>query len=149
MELDLSYLPQEDRMRLSLRGQADWLVTRSLLLRLLPVWVEKLETIDLPSVGIPMGPRDLSQEHALSLEFDGPHTSTPPPTQTYRDVLLIEVKLTIDSLGATLHLLGQGRETSFALTRKESHTFLEMLAKKARLAGWLDSVQLPEWLGTI
>ena len=69
MELDLSYLPQEDRMRLSLRGQADWLVTRSLLLRLLPVWVEKLESIALPAVGIPLGPRNLKQEHALSLEF--------------------------------------------------------------------------------
>jgi hypothetical protein len=148
MELDLSYLSQEDRMRLSLRGQADWLVTRSLLLKLLPVWVEKLEAIELPSVGIPLGPRDLRQEHALSLEFDGPQTTNPPPTQTYTDVLLIEVKLTIDPLGATLHLLGQGRETSFTLTRKESHTFLEMLAKKARQAGWLDSVQLPEWLGT-
>ena len=33
MELDLTYLQQEDRMRLSLRGQTDWLVTRSLLLK--------------------------------------------------------------------------------------------------------------------
>ena len=72
MELDLSYLPQEDRMRLSLRGQADWLVTRSLLTKLLPVWVERLESIELPNVGIPLGQRDLSQEHALSLEFEGP-----------------------------------------------------------------------------
>ena len=61
MELDLSYLPQEDRMRLSLRGQADWLVTRSLLLRLLPVWIDKLESIALPAVDIPLGPRDLKQ----------------------------------------------------------------------------------------
>lgn len=147
MELDLSYLPQEDRMRLSLRGQADWLVTRSLLLKLLPVWVERLASIELPSVGIPLGPRDLSQEHALSLEFDGPKATNPPPTQTYADALLIELKLTIDPLGATLHLIGQDRETTFTLTRKESHTLLEMLAKHARLAGWLDSACLPEWLG--
>jgi len=148
MELDLSYLPQEDRMRLSLRGQADWLVTRSLLTKLLPVWVERLESIELPNVGIPLGQRDLSQEHALSLEFDGPKTTRLPPTQSYSDVLLLEVKLTIDPLGATLHFLGHGRETTFSLTRKESHTFLEMMTKKARLAGWLDSVQLPAWLGT-
>ena len=48
MELDLTYLKQEDRMRLSLSGQADWLVTRSLLLKLLPAWIEKLQSIDLP-----------------------------------------------------------------------------------------------------
>ena len=148
MELDLSYLAQEDRMRLSLRGQADWLVTRSLLLRLLPVWVEKLESIALPAVGIPLGPRNLKQEHALSLEFDGPQTTSLAPTQPYTDVLLIEINLTIDELGASLHLRGQGRETTFALTRRESHTFLEMLAKKARTVGWLDTVQLPDWLGT-
>ena len=58
MELDLTYLEKEDRMRLSLRGQADWLVTRSMLLKLLPAWVAKLQSIDLPSVGIPLGPRD-------------------------------------------------------------------------------------------
>jgi hypothetical protein len=147
MELDLTYLKQEDRMRLSLRGHADWLVTRSLLLKLLPVWVEKLQSIDLPSVGIPLGPRDIGQEHALSLEFDGPKSTNFQPTQTCNDTLLIEIKLTVDVLGAKLHLIGQGRESQLALTRKESHTFLEMLAQKARVVGWLDSVQLPQWLG--
>jgi hypothetical protein len=147
MELDLTYLAPEDRMRLSLRGQADWLVTRSLLLKLLPAWVEKLQGIDLPAIGIPLGPRDLGQEHALSLEFDGPQPSNFKPTQTSADVLLFEIKLTVDALGAKLHLVGQGRESRLALTRKESHTFLEMLAQKARVVGWLDTVQLPQWLG--
>ena len=147
MELDLTYLAQEDRMRLSLRGQADWLVTRSLLLKLLPAWVAKLQGIDLPAIGIPLGPRDLGQEHALSLEFDGPQPSNFKPTQASKDVLLFEIKLTVDALGAKLHLVGQGRESQLALTRKESHTFLEMLAQKARLVGWLDTVQLPQWLG--
>ena len=147
MELDLTYLKQEDRMRLSLRGQADWLVTRSLLLKLLPVWVEKLQSIDLPSVGIPLGPRDLGQEHALSLEFDGPKSTNFQQAQTGDDTLLIEIKLTVDVLGAKLHLIGQGRESQFALTRKESHTFLEMLAQKARVVGWLKTAQLPHWLG--
>ena len=148
MELDLTYLKQEDRMRLSLRGQSDWLVTRSLLLKLLPVWVEKLQSIDLPSVGIPLGPRDLGQEHALSLEFDGPKSTNFQQAQTGDDTLLIEIKLTVDVLGAKLHLIGQGRESQLALTRKESHTFLEMLAQKARVVGWLDTAQLPHWLGS-
>ena len=149
MELDLTYLVPEDRMRLSLRGQADWLITRSLLLKLLPAWVEKLQSIDLPSVGIPLGPRDLGQEHALSLEFDGPKSTHFKPTQAHSDALLFEIKLTVDALGAKLHLLeqGQGRESQLTLTRKESHTLLEMLAQKARLVGWLDAVQLPPWLG--
>ena len=147
MELDLTYLRQEDRLRLSLRGQADWLVTRSLLLKLLPAWVEKLQRIDLPSVGIPLGPRDLGQEHALSLEFDGPKPTNFQPDQATDDTLLIEIKLTVDALGAKLHLIGQGRESQLALTRKESHTLLEMLAQKARLVGWLDTAPLPHWLG--
>ena len=147
MELDLAYLPQEDRMRLSLRGQINWLVTRSLLLKLLPAWVDKLRSIDLPSVGIPLGPRDLEQEHALSMEFDGPQTTNFKPTQATEDTLLFEIKLTVDALGANLHLIGQGKESQLALTRKESHTLLEMLAQKARVVGWLDAVQLPHWLG--
>ena len=147
MELDLTYLKQEDRMRLSLRGQADWLVTRSLLLKLIPVWVEKLHSIDLPSIGIPLGPRDLGQEHALSLEFDGPKSTKFKPTQANYDTLLIEIKLTVDALGGNLHLIGHNRESQLALTRKESHNLLEMLAQKARVVGWLDTVQLPHWLG--
>jgi hypothetical protein len=147
MELDFAYLASEDRMRLSLRGQINWLITRSLLLKLLPAWVDKLQSIDLPSVGIPLGPRDLGQEHALSMEFDGPQASHYQPTQASDDTLLFEIKLTVDALGAKLHLIGQGKESQLALTRKESHTLLEMLAQKARVVGWLDSVQLPQWLG--
>ena len=147
MELDLAYLAPEDRMRLSLRGQINWLITRSLLLKLLPAWVDKLQSIDLPSVGIPLGPRDLEQEHVLSLEFDGPQSTNFKPAQASADILLIEIKLTVDPLGAKLHLIGQGRESQLALTRKESHTLLEMLAQKARFVGWLDAVQLPHWLG--
>jgi hypothetical protein len=146
MELDLTYLAKEDRMRLSLRGQVDWLVTRSMLLKLLPAWVGKLQSIDLPSVGIPLGPRDLDQEHALSLEFDGPQLTNFKPAQINDDTLLIEIKLTVDALGAKLYLIGQDRESQMALTRKESHTLLEMLAQKARAVGWLESVQLPNWL---
>lgn len=130
MELDLTYLRQEDRLRLSLRGQADWLVTRSLLLKLLPAWVDKLQKIDLPSVSIPLGPRDLGQEHALSLEFDGPKSTNYQPAQASDDTLVIEIKLTVDALGAKLHLIGQGRESQLALTRKESHTELPQESRR-------------------
>lgn len=147
MELDLTYLVQEDRMRLSLRGQADWLVTRSLLLKLLPAWVDKLQSIDLPAVGIPLGTRDLGQEHALCLEFDGPQPTNVKPMPVFTDTLLFEIKLTVDALGAKLHLIGQGQQSQLSLTRKESHTLLEMLAQKARAVEWLDAVQLPPWLG--
>lgn len=147
MELDLTYLAPEDRMRLSLRGQADWLVTRSLLLKLLPAWVDKLQSIDLPAVDIPLGTRDLGQEHALSLEFDGPQPTNVKPMPVFTDTLLFEIKLTVDALGAKLHLIGQGQQSQLSLTRKESHTLLEMLAQKARAVGWLDAVQLPPWLG--
>ena len=123
------------------------MVTRDFLLKLLPVWIEKLQSIDLSSVGIPLGPRDLGQEHALSLEFDGPKSTNFQQAQTCEDTLLIEIKLTVDALGAKLHLIGQGRESQLAVTRKESHTLLDMLAQKARSVGWLDTAQLPHWLG--
>ena len=75
MKIDLSYLPAEDRMQLSLAEQSGWLITRSLLIKLVNAWIDKLQKIDLPDVGFSLGNRDIGQEHALSLEFDGPTTS--------------------------------------------------------------------------
>lgn len=148
MQIDLTYLPQEDRMRLSLRGHADWLITRSLLLKLVSAWVEKIEAIELPAVGIPLGQRDIEQEHALSLEFDGPTTTQqPPPNPGSNALLLSEISLTLDALGTQLVMRGQTKETKLVLTRKESHLILEMLAKKARDVKWLDAVSWPLWLG--
>ena len=69
----------------------------------------------------------------------GPKSTNSQQAQTCDDTLLIEIKLTVDALGAKLHLIGQGRESHLALTRKESHTLLEMLAQKARAVGWLDT----------
>lgn len=147
MELDLTYLVREERMHLSLRGQANWLVTHSLFLKLLPAWVDKLQSIDLPSLGIALGPRDLGKEHALSLEFHSPQRTNLNPNLVTADKLLFEIKLTVDELGAKLNLMGQGQQSQLSLTRKETHTLLKMLAQKARAVGWLDSVQLPPWLG--
>ena len=54
MKIDLSYVPEQDRLRLSLQNNAHWLITRSLLLKLVPVWLEKLHSVDLPNVGYSM-----------------------------------------------------------------------------------------------
>lgn len=147
MNLDLTYLPADDRMRFSVRSQADWLITRRLLLKLLDAWLQKLQTIDLPAVNVPLGQRDIALEHALSLEFDGPHTTQQAPKATPEAKLLEEVSITVDKVGTQMVMRGAGVETSFSLTRMQSHMVLEMLAKKARDVQWIDAHQLPQWLG--
>jgi hypothetical protein len=119
MKIDLSYLPAEDRMQLSLAEQSGWLITRSLLIKLVDAWVDKLQKIDLPDVGFSLGNRDIGQEHALSLEFDGPTTSLKKTETQVKSKLLQEVNLTVDSVGAKLVLRGEGVETKLTLTRKE------------------------------
>ena len=136
-------------MCLSLRGQGGWLITRSLLLKLVAAWIEKLQSIDLPQVGFSLGDRDISQEHALSLEFDAPTKSEQEPPLEMKINLLQEVTLSVASIGVLLVMRGGGLETSLSLTRKESHLLLEMLAKKAKAAKWLDEVQWPSWLASL
>lgn len=148
MKIDLTYLAAEDRMCLSLRGQGGWLITRSLLLKLVAAWLEKLQTVNLPPVGFSLGERDIGQEHALSLEFDAPTTSQQKPEPETNARLLQEVTLSVDAVGAKLVLRGDGVETNLTLTRKESHLVLEMLASKARAVKWLDGVEWPGWLGS-
>jgi hypothetical protein len=147
MKLDLNYTAAEDRMCLSIRGQGGWLITRSLLLKLVAAWLEKLQSIDLPSVGFSLGNRDIGQEHALSLEFDTPTTSLLKQESEEQTRLVQEVTLSVDSVGAKLIIRGDGAETSLTLTRKESHLVLEMLASKARAVNWLNEVHWPSWLG--
>jgi hypothetical protein len=84
----------------------------------------------------------------LSLEFDTPTTSQQIPEPEAKVRLLQEVTLTVEAIGVKLIMRGEGVETSFSLTRKESHLVLEMLASKAMAAKWLDEVQWPSWLGT-
>jgi hypothetical protein len=148
MKIDLSYLPEEDRLCLSLQGQVGWLITRSLLIKLVNAWIDKLQKVELPNVGFSLGDRDIGREHALSLEFDGPTTTQKKSETQVKSRLLQEVTLTVDSVGAKLLLRGDGVETNLSLTRKESHMVLEMLANKARAVSWLDGVQWPSWLGT-
>lgn len=148
MKIDLSYLPSEDRMLLSLGEQSGWLLPRSLLIKLVNAWVDKLQKIELPDVGFSLGERDIGQEHALSLEFDGPTTTQKKPDTQVKSRLLQEVALTVDSVGAKLVLRGEGVETKLTLTRKESHLVLEMLASKAKAVNWLGKVVWPSWLGS-
>ena len=149
MKIDLTYLPAEDRLCLSLRDQGGRLIPRSLLLKLVSAWLEKLQSIDLPPVGFSLGSRNIGQEHALSLEFDAPTTSKQKPEPDIKAKLLQEVTLSVDAMGAKLVLRGDGVETRLTLTRKESHLVLEMLASKARAVKWLDEVQWPSWLGAV
>jgi hypothetical protein len=147
MKLNLNYIAAEDRMCLSIWGHGAWLFTRNLLLKLVAAWLEKLQSIDLPSVGFSLGNRDIGQEHALSLEFDTPTTSLLKQESEEQTRLVQEVTLSVDSVGAKLIIRGDGAETSLTLTRKESHLVLEMLASKARAVNWLNEVQWPSWLG--
>lgn len=148
MKLDLTYLPAEDRMLLSVGEQSGWLIIRSLLLRLVNAWVDKLQKVELPDVGFSLGDRDIGQEHALSLEFDGPTTTQQKLETKVTSRLIQEVTLTVDSVGAKLVFRGEGVESNLSLTRKESHLVLEMLANKAREVGWLNEVVWPSWLGS-
>ena len=88
MKIDLTYLPVEDRMCLALENQVGWLITRSLLLKLVRAWLEKLQSVDLPPVGFSLGSRNIVQEHALSLEFDAPTTSQQKPEPNAKAKLL-------------------------------------------------------------
>ena len=142
------YLPAEDRLQFSMRGKADWLLTRSLLLKLVQAWLIKLETIDLPEVAIPLGKRNIGQEHSLSLEFDAPQTMEHQPSILHEAILIHEISLTVEATGTLVVLKGQGLQTRFSLTRKESHLVLELLAKKARSVNWIEAVGWPQWLGT-
>jgi hypothetical protein len=148
MKIDLSYLTEEDRLCLSLQGQVGWLFTRSLLVKLVNAWIDKLQKVELPDVGFSLGDRNIGQEHALSLEFDGPTTTQKKLEAQINCRLLQEVTLTVESMGAKLVLKGDGVETNLILTRKESHLVLDMLVKKARAVMWLDEVQWPSWLGS-
>jgi len=95
-----------------------------------------------------LGDRDIGQEHALSLEFDGPTTTQQKLETKVTSRLIQEVTLTVDSVGAKLVFRGEGVESNLSLTRKESHLVLEMLANKAREVGWLNEVVWPSWLGS-
>ena len=152
LQLDLTYLPVEDRLLLALRigqEQADWWLTRRMVSAFVLALADKLESVALPSVSLAnlrSAERNLGQEHALSLEFDGPQPKATVSTPHKAALLLQEVTLTVTELDCTLVLKAPPQATQMVLTRKETHALLEMLASKARQAGWLQAAQWPEWL---
>jgi len=148
MEMNLVYLPREDRMRFSIGDKSEWLFNRNLLLKLVQAWLEKLEKIDLPRVDIPLGQRDLEQEHRLSIEFDAPKNLEYIPARKTEEKLLEEVTLSVNAIGTQLVLKCHDTQTSLSLTRKESHMVLELFARKVREVQWIDSPKWPQWLGT-
>jgi hypothetical protein len=147
MNVQLSYVAADDSMLLSLRDQGGWIITRGLLLKLVKVWPKKLQGVDLLSVGCSLGDRNICQGHALSPEFDAPTTTQQTPKSEVEARLFQEVTLSVNAAGANLVMRGDSVETSFIVTRKESHLVLEMLAYKAKALKWIGEVQLPSWLG--
>jgi len=152
--MDLNYLFEEDRLAFTIRSlntQTRWALTRRMTLALLNAWVEKLESVDLPSVyvkGLNTTPRNLKQEHALSLEFDGPQISNSSLKSLESSCLVKEVTLRVTNTDSSLTLKSENQFSEIQLTRKESHALLEMLAIKAKQVNWLGSPKLPNWLGS-
>jgi hypothetical protein len=152
LQMDLTYLPAKDRLLFTLRKgqeQADWWLTR----RMVTAWVlalaDKLEAVALPLVSLSQlqsAERNLGQEHALSLEFDGPKPKATASTHKQSALLLQEVSLTVTDLECSLVLKAPPQSSHLVLTRKETHALLEMLATKARQAGWVQQPQWPAWL---
>lgn len=148
--VDLSHCPQQDRLRLSLRrpaGRVDWWITRRLLLAWVAAWVAQLEAVHLPAVPCMALARNLPQEHALALEFDGPQPSSAPTVPVARQQLLAEVKISVQPGATVLVMRAPGFAQTLELTRQESHALLEMLARHAHASGWLTGSTWPDWLG--
>jgi hypothetical protein len=151
--MDLSYLLEEDRLLLKLRkmqSHTRWALTRRMTLAVLTVWIEKLESVDLPQIeieGLNLNLRDLKQEHALSLEFDAPQISNSSFSSQAATYLVKEVTLQVTGTESTFTLKSEIESEQIQLTRRESHALLEMLALKAQQANWLTSPHLPSWLG--
>lgn len=155
MNLDISHHPDQDRLRLSLRqgGQRrDWWLTRRLVLAWVESWLAQLQAVALPAVAGLELPHDVQTEHRLALEFDGPAPvrvpagAAPAPEEQW---LLQELTLSVQPTGTVLTLQAAQQQVQIQLTRKESHAVLEMLARKARAAGWLNAPAWPDWLGQV
>lgn len=159
LSIDVTYVPRQDRLRLTVRTQAEawhWWLTRKMALRWIEGWVGKLESVPLPEVSVPNMPRldlaerDLAQEHALSLEFDSPRPNPQAPkTDDDAPMLLDQLTLTVAALGCKVELVAGDQSMALNFTRKDAHCFLEALSLKARHAGWLKVPALPQWLGAV
>lgn len=153
-QVDLAYLTSEDRLILTVIknsiNHSHWWLTRRITCALVFAWVEKLEAIGLPEIALQQlktKNRNLSQEHALSLEFDGPQSKKTHPEYLQSSMLISEITISVSPVDCTLTLKAESSATKLTLTRKETHSFLEMIASKSKQAGWLDLPNWPIWLG--
>jgi len=156
MKIDVSYHPEQDRVRLCLRTdqqRSDWWLTRRITIRLLEGWLGKLEQVPLPTVDAEWMPRNpqrlLDQEHALSLEFDAVSIDPSAPQAGAGGLLVSTINLTVSPTESRLALISGTNKAALSLTRKESHAFMEALAQRARQADWLKACRLPDWLGNL
>jgi hypothetical protein len=156
MKMDVTYHPDQDRLRLCLRTEqqsTDWWLTRRITLRLLQALLKQLERVPLPALNQPWLPRpagrEIAQEHAMSLEFDAlvaddPGRSTQPaPT----GMLVKTASLNVSPTETRLELVAGKNNAKLNLTRMESHALVEALALMARKGQWLNGMDLPPWLG--
>lgn len=157
MEIDVTYQGVEDRICLSLRGKegsTHWWFTRRMALGLLKGWLDKLDEVPIPTWEhapwqTSARQRDLAQEHALSLEFDGPALNKRADLPDKDRRLVETVTITVSPTATKLNLVAGGENCHLELTRKESHAMVEALALHVRRAAWLQAIALPEWLGTV
>lgn len=161
MEVDLSYVSLEDRIRLCIRRQGDaedWWLNRRLAFRWLQGWADQLAAVPLP--GVPQapwtpggGPQTTAEQHALLMEVDPPGVQTtaaspsPAAGSSGRLRLLHSVSLTVSPTSCTVTLLAQEHRLALVRTRHEAHSLLEALVQAVKGSGWLDAVPLPDWLG--
>lgn len=71
LSIDLSYRPEEDRIRLTLRPAAaahsQWWLTRRITLALMRAWVDKLQEVPLPEVTAAPWMPSLNQHRDVSM----------------------------------------------------------------------------------
>lgn len=155
MKMDVTYHPNEDRIRLCLRTdqqRTDFWLTRRITLRLLQALLQQLERVPLPTINQPWLPpaeREMAQEHAMSLEFDALVADDPGrSTQPAQTGLLVDTAtLNVSPTETRLELAAGKNNATLSLTRMESHALVEALALMARKGQWLTSIDLPPWIG--
>jgi|MesohylFT_1024984.scaffolds.fasta_scaffold215146_1 hypothetical protein len=148
--IKVKYVSAEDRIRIILEGNIDkscWL-TRSITLRLVSEWALKITEIGLPQTKIPQlnTERNLMQEHQISLEqrdVSKVRIGAENQVEVWR---VEEIKLIVSKLDCQLFLTSQKDKLKIMFTRKEAHSFLDMIRSCVDAAKWRDPVEWPSWL---
>ena len=89
MDIDLTYVPEQDRIRLlarHARQPSEWWMTRPMVLRLLDGWVKQLEAVPMPSPPpVPAAPwmpppvTGLARQHTVLMEMEPPRSRSTLP----------------------------------------------------------------------